>query len=118
MNSSINGCGSASWLRMSTLRRCNHRLRPHAEMAIAAVIALDQFPRNTFRGTPRTFATDPNAFAIADRAIESGFDARLSEDQLRFSTWLTSTPRMQQLCKHARHPADSQPQGCRAITMQ
>jgi uncharacterized protein (DUF924 family) len=55
-----------------------------AESAIAAVIALDQFPRNMFRGTPRAFATDAKAFAIADRAIESGFDARLSKDQRTF----------------------------------
>src|SRR5262245_20910358 len=55
-----------------------------AETAIAAVLALDQFPRNMFRGTPRAFATDAKALAIADRAIESGFDARLSKDQLTF----------------------------------
>jgi uncharacterized protein DUF924 len=29
-----------------------------AETAMASVIALDQFPRNMFRGTPRAFATD------------------------------------------------------------
>jgi uncharacterized protein (DUF924 family) len=55
-----------------------------AECAIAAVITLDQFPRNMFRGTPRAFATDAKALAIADRAIESGFDARLSKDQRTF----------------------------------
>src|SRR5262245_10925041 len=37
-----------------------------------------------FRGTPRAFTTDPKAFAIADRAIESGFDARLSKDERTF----------------------------------
>jgi uncharacterized protein (DUF924 family) len=56
----------------------------NAESAIAAVIALDQFPRNMFRGTRRAFATDAKALAIADRAIESGFDARLSKDQRTF----------------------------------
>src|SRR5215470_10359109 len=55
-----------------------------AERAIAAVIALDQFPRNIFRGTPRAFATDAKALAIANSAIESGFDARLSKDQRKF----------------------------------
>jgi uncharacterized protein (DUF924 family) len=53
-----------------------------AERAIAAVIALDQFPRNMFRDTPRAFATDAKACAIADRAIANGFEARLSKDQL------------------------------------
>src|SRR5262245_35965828 len=56
----------------------------NAEKAIAAVIALDQFPRNMFRGTPRAFATDAKALAIAERAIESGFDASLSKDQRTF----------------------------------
>src|SRR5262245_44323759 len=55
-----------------------------AECAIASVIALDQFPRNMFRGTPRAFATDAKALAIADRAIDSGFDARLPKDQRTF----------------------------------
>jgi uncharacterized protein (DUF924 family) len=44
------------------------------ENALAAVIALDQFPRNMFRGTPRAFATDAKAREIADCAIASGFD--------------------------------------------
>jgi uncharacterized protein (DUF924 family) len=55
-----------------------------AETAIAAVIALDQFPRNMFRGTPRAFATDAKAYAIADRAIANGFEARLSKGQRTF----------------------------------
>jgi uncharacterized protein (DUF924 family) len=45
-----------------------------AESALALVIVLDQFPRNMFRGSARTFATDPLARAIADRAIARGFD--------------------------------------------
>ena len=54
------------------------------ENALAAVIALDQFPRNMFRGTPRAFATDAKAREIADCAIASGFDAALSKDQRTF----------------------------------
>lgn len=45
------------------------------ESAVALVILLDQIPRNIFRGTPRTYATDEAARAVADRAIEKGFDA-------------------------------------------
>ena len=44
------------------------------EGALALLIALDQFPRNMFRGTARAFATDPLARAAADRAIARGFD--------------------------------------------
>jgi uncharacterized protein (DUF924 family) len=54
------------------------------ENALAAVIALDQFPRNMFRGTPRAFATEAKAREIVDCAIASGFDAALSKDQRTF----------------------------------
>jgi uncharacterized protein (DUF924 family) len=52
--------------------------------SIAAVIALDQFPRNMFRGTPRAFATDALALSIAQRAIATGFDAQLTPQQRLF----------------------------------
>ncbi len=42
--------------------------------AFALVILLDQFPRNAFRGTPRMYATDPQARAAAAIAIEKSFD--------------------------------------------
>lgn len=48
-----------------------------AREALAHVIALDQFPRNMFRGTPQAFATDPLALTIAQLAIASGLDAEL-----------------------------------------
>lgn len=42
--------------------------------ALALCVLLDQFPRNAFRGTPRMFATDAQARAIAMIAIDAGFD--------------------------------------------
>jgi uncharacterized protein (DUF924 family) len=45
---------------------------PHS--ALALVIVLDQFPRNMFRGSARSFAADPLARAAAERAIARGFD--------------------------------------------
>ena len=44
------------------------------EGALALVLLLDQVPRNIFRGTPRAYATDAAACAVADRALERGFD--------------------------------------------
>jgi uncharacterized protein (DUF924 family) len=44
------------------------------EGALALVIALDQFPRNMFRGEARTYAADPVARAVAARALARGFD--------------------------------------------
>jgi len=49
----------------------------NAESALALVIVLDQFPRNMFRGTPRAFAADPLARAVADRTIARGFDQEI-----------------------------------------
>lgn len=44
------------------------------EGAAALLILLDQVPRNVFRATPRAFATDHRARAVAERAIARGFD--------------------------------------------
>ena len=55
-----------------------------AETALAAVIGCDQFPRNMFRGTPRAFATDAKALALAESAIALGFDARVPEVRRQF----------------------------------
>jgi uncharacterized protein (DUF924 family) len=46
--------------------------RPLSSLALA--VALDQFPRNMFRGTPRAFATDARALAVARGAVAKGFD--------------------------------------------
>src|SRR5262245_12964354 len=41
----------------------------NARTALAAVIVLDQFSRNMFRGSPRAFATDRKALALAGAAV-------------------------------------------------
>ncbi len=50
----------------------------NAEGALALILLLDQFPRNMFRGTARAFANDPQARAVASRAIKRGFDKKMS----------------------------------------
>lgn len=45
--------------------------------ALATALALDQLPRNLFRGTPRAFATDAAALAACRTAIARGFDQAL-----------------------------------------
>jgi uncharacterized protein (DUF924 family) len=42
--------------------------------ALAAVVVLDQFSRNMFRGTPQAFASDAKAREIAREAVARGFD--------------------------------------------
>ena len=48
------------------------------EDCLALIMALDQFPRNIFRGTPRAFATDPKARETAGHALAAGYDRRFS----------------------------------------
>jgi uncharacterized protein (DUF924 family) len=44
---------------------------------LALVIVLDQFPRNMFRGTAETYASDARAREVARRAIDAGVDERI-----------------------------------------
>ena len=53
-----------------------------AEGALALLILLDQFPRNLFRGSAHSYATDPLARTVARRAIAAGFD-KATEPLLR-----------------------------------
>ncbi|MEO1209984.1 MAG: DUF924 family protein [Cyanobacteria bacterium J06638_20] len=55
-----------------------------ADSCLALLLILDQFPRNMFRDTPRAFATDGKALAIAKRAIEYGFDQAFKPIQRLF----------------------------------
>lgn len=52
--------------------------------ALAAVLLFDQLPRNLYRQSPRAFAFDPLARAIAREAIRRGWDRRLSRTQRQF----------------------------------
>jgi uncharacterized protein (DUF924 family) len=54
------------------------------EGALALVIVLDQFPRNMFRGDARTYAADPLARAVAERAIAHAFEQRFPPAERRF----------------------------------
>jgi uncharacterized protein (DUF924 family) len=54
------------------------------EGALALVIALDQFPRNMFRGDRRTYASDKLARGVARRAIGRGFDRQVSHPERQF----------------------------------
>ncbi|RIA56668.1 DUF924 family protein [Dichotomicrobium thermohalophilum] len=51
---------------------------------LAAVLVLDQFPRNMFRGTAAAFATDAKARLLAHEAIQHEFDAELNVDERLF----------------------------------
>ena len=55
-----------------------------AKTALAAVIVLDQFSRNIFRGNPSAFASDTKGLAIADTAIAKGLAEALNGDERLF----------------------------------
>ena len=62
---------------------------------LAAVIVLDQFPRNMFRDDPRAFAKDPAALALTKDAIERGLDSALNATERGLSLHALSTLRRQ-----------------------
>lgn len=47
--------------------------RESADGALALLILLDQIPRNIYRGSAHSYATDPLARSIARAAVEAGF---------------------------------------------
>ena len=54
------------------------------EGCLAAILVLDQFPRNMFRDDARAFATDEAALALAKRAIAKGLADKLTPKQRSF----------------------------------
>ncbi|HUD40508.1 MAG TPA: DUF924 family protein [Dokdonella sp.] len=61
------------------------RARP--EGVLALLLLLDQFPRNAFRGSAHTVATDPLARRIARDALAQGLDQAI-EAELRLFCYL------------------------------
>jgi uncharacterized protein (DUF924 family) len=51
---------------------------------LAAVIVVDQFSRNMFRGTPRAFAADPIARRLARQAVSRGLDLTMTRQERLF----------------------------------
>jgi uncharacterized protein (DUF924 family) len=62
----------------------NTDLEATRETALAAIIVLDQFARNMFRGSPKSFAGDAKARAIANSALDAGLDAAMNDDEKQF----------------------------------
>lgn len=54
------------------------------DSALALVVLLDQVTRNVYRGTARAFANDVQALAVAEHAIERGFDRATALDRRFF----------------------------------
>ncbi len=52
--------------------------------ALAEIIVLDQFSRNMFRDSPKSFAYDQLALALSQSAIARGIDSELSTEERSF----------------------------------
>ena len=61
-----------------------YQWRASPEGRLAEIIVLDQFSRNMFRDTPKSFASDPLALILAQEAIAVGDDLQLNEVQRSF----------------------------------
>ncbi|MCR5878966.1 DUF924 family protein [Phenylobacterium sp. J367] len=55
-----------------------------ADGALALLILLDQFPRNLYRGSAHSWATDPKARSIARAAVEAGFHRQVDAPLRQF----------------------------------
>ena len=60
------------------------RWKETAVECLALIILLDQFPRNMFRGTARSFATDGGALEAARHAVLHGYDRSMTPSERMF----------------------------------
>ncbi len=72
----------AMWEAGRDGKLCGWTSKP--ESTLALLILLDQFPRNMFRGTHKAFSTDLLARKVAKKAIDKGWDMRISEPERQF----------------------------------
>jgi uncharacterized protein (DUF924 family) len=66
---------------------------------LALLILLDQFPRNTFRGTGHMYATDPLALSIAREADAAGADSGI-DPTMRVFFYLPYSHAEDLACQH------------------
>lgn len=59
-------------------------LTANRKTALAAVVVLDQFSRNMFRGSVKAFATDAKALKLAEAALALGFDVGMTNNERQF----------------------------------
>lgn len=69
-----------------------------AEGALALMIVLDQYPRNSFRGTAHQFATDALALSFAKQAVARGYLDQVDPQMKQF--FLTPYEHSETLADH------------------
>lgn len=90
--------------------------------ALSLLVLLDQYPRNSFRGTPRMYATDALARTVADEALRLGHDQAMDPSLRPFfylpfghSEALADQERSVTLCAHLPEPVPTHARGHRDI---
>ena len=80
----------ATWFRKDAAFDAviGERFGPAVDGTLARVLLLDQFTRNLHRKTPRAFAGDTEALAMATAAVDRGDDRVLD----RFERWFLYMP--------------------------
>lgn len=69
----------------TSANRCElYEWRENAHGRLAEIIILDQFSRNMFRDSARSFASDPLALALAQEAVSLGLDQSLQPPERNF----------------------------------
>jgi uncharacterized protein (DUF924 family) len=71
---------------------------------LAAIIVLDQFSRNLFRGDARAFSADPIARELSRAALAQGFDTKMQNREEKYFLYLPfehSEDREDQVLAHA-----------------
>jgi len=71
----------------------------NADQVLAAILLLDQFTRNLFRGSPRAFAGDAQALAWASALVAAGRDKNLPP----IRRWFVAMP-----FEHSETPIDQE----------
>ncbi len=73
-----------SGLRGALLSSGAVKWRDTPETLLAAVIVLDQFSRNIYRGQAAAFAADALALTLTQEALAAGWDSQLPPDRRQF----------------------------------
>lgn len=75
---------------LAVMLRAEMGSKPHSWEAqpdshFALIIALDQFPRNMYRGTAASFAWDDKALEAAQRFVDKGWDLKIDQSRRAFA---------------------------------
>jgi len=89
-NDAFDACIRQNFEAVAVTLRAEMSAKPHKWEAqldshFALIIALDQFPRNMYRGTAASFAWDDKALGAAQRFVDKGWDLKIDQARRAFA---------------------------------